>query len=359
MADRGRGPRSCPEMVDTGRRPWCGDGGIRRVPRRRADPHSRRSSLAHAVRGDRLCSRCIDDTGRLSLQNGERPATAHQRLQYQSGAPGCDDLGRHNRRRDHPGDELWCDCSEGRHRQPWWRRCAVEGLMGRGTGAHEPVDVSGVERLVPPLLSVIAGMVDVIGFLSLGLFTAHVTGNLVVIAAQLVHGGPPRVAQILAVPVFIVGVAAAWLIAKASDRRGPALRRPLLVTQFLLLAGVLMLSVAGGAGTNRHGLMAGVTAMTAVSAMALQFSLLHLAVTGAPSTAVMTGNLTNTVLALLDTLSRTQPVTEGASERLTRTVKLLVGFLAGCVAGAAAVLLLGEWAWSLPVVLAAVAVALR
>jgi uncharacterized membrane protein YoaK (UPF0700 family) len=44
-------------------------------------------------------------------------------------------------------------------------------------------------------------MVDVIGFLSLGkLFTAHVTGNLVVIAALLVRGGPPNMAQILAVP---------------------------------------------------------------------------------------------------------------------------------------------------------------
>jgi len=93
--------------------------------------------------------------------------------------------------------------------------------------------------------------------------------------------------------------------------------------------------------------------------MACQFSLLRLAVSGAPSTAVMTGNLTNTVLALLDTLWRAQPLTDGADERLTRTLKVLVGFFAGCVAGAAAVSLLGDWAWSLPVVLAAAAVALR
>ena len=212
---------------------------------------------------------------------------------------------------------------------------------------------------MPPLLSIIAGMVDVIGFLSLGLFTAHVTGNLVVIAAQLVRGGPPRVAQILAVPVFIVTVAAAWLIAKMSDRQGSALLRPLLVAQFLLLASVLILSVTGGAAANRHGLMAGFTAMTAVSAVGFQFSLLHLAVTGAPSTAVMTGNLTNTVLALLDTLSRTQPLTEGASAQLARSLKLLAGFLAGCLTGAAAVSFLGDWAWSLPVVLAASAVALH
>src|SRR3984957_15152828 len=145
---------------------------------------------------------------------------------------------------------------------------------------------------LPPLLSGIAGMVDVIGFLSLGLFTAHVTGNLVVIAAFLVRGGPPRMAPILAVPVFMIAVAAVWLIAKASQRRGPALIRPLLVVQFLLLAAVLTFSVSK-APENRNGLTAVVAAMIAVSAMACQFALLRLAVPGAPSTAVMTGNLTS------------------------------------------------------------------
>ena len=232
-------------------------------------------------------------------------------------------------------------------------------MIARWTGAHEPVDVSRLERRLPPVLSVIAGMVDAIGFLSLGLFTAHVTGNLVVIAAQLLRGGPPHLAQILAVPVFMMAVAAAWLIAKASDRQGPALLRPLLLVQFLLLGGVLILSVFSESAANPHGFLAGLTAMVAVSAMGCQFGLLRLAVTGAPSTAAMTGNLTNTVLALLDMLSRTRPLTEGSNERLQRTLKVLAGFFAGCVAGAAAVSLLGDWAWSLPVLLAAAAVALR
>jgi uncharacterized membrane protein YoaK (UPF0700 family) len=64
----------------------------------------------------------------------------------------------------------------------------------------------------------------------------------------------------------------------------------------------------------------------------------------------MTRNLTNAALLFLDTLSRSRALTEDANERLKKTLKLLFGFFAGCIAGAAAVSWLGAWAWSLPVV---------
>src|SRR6266850_7864215 len=47
--------------------------------------------------------------------------------------------------------------------------------------------VAHSERWLPTMLSVIAGMVDLIGFLSLGIFTAHITGNIVVIGALVVR----------------------------------------------------------------------------------------------------------------------------------------------------------------------------
>jgi len=115
-------------------------------------------------------------------------------------------------------------------------------------------------------------------------------------------------AQILAVPVFIGAVGAVWLIAKAFDRRGPALARPLLLMQFLLLTCVLIFSVIYDPASHPYGLMAGIAAMITVAAMACQFALLRLAVPGAPSATVMTGNVTNTVLSLLDTLSRSKPL---------------------------------------------------
>jgi uncharacterized membrane protein YoaK (UPF0700 family) len=224
----------------------------------------------------------------------------------------------------------------------------------------DDTSVPRLERRLPPLLSVVAGMVDLIGFLSLGnLFTAHITGNLVVIAALVVRGGPMNLAQVLAIPVFILAVAAIWLIARASGKQGPSLARLLLLIQFLLLSCVLIFSVITEPSANPHGLTAGIAAMLAVSAMACQFALLRLALPVAPSTAVMTGNLTNTVLSLMDTLSRTQPLMAGATERLRGSLHLLIGFFGGCVVAAAAVSLLGDWAWALPVALAGVAVALR
>ncbi len=229
--------------------------------------------------------------------------------------------------------------------------------------SKEDSDLLRLRQLLPPVLSVAAGMADVIGFVSLKLFTAHITGNLVVIAALVVRGGPPNMSQILAVPVFILAVAAVWVIAKASNRHGPALARPLLLVQFLLLTCVLIFSVLYHPAANPRGVAAGIAALIAVSAMACQFALLRLALPVAPSTAVMTGNLTNAALSLLDTLSRGEPLMEGSKdrlhseERLKRTMQLIVGFCAGCVAGAAAVSWLGDWAWSLPVALAGCALA--
>jgi uncharacterized membrane protein YoaK (UPF0700 family) len=47
----------------------------------------------------------------------------------------------------------------------------------------------------------------------------------------------------------------------------------------------------------------------------------------------------------------------GDEEQLRNALKLVAGFCVGCVLGAAALALVGHWAWSLPVMFAAVAVA--
>src|SRR5262249_50231782 len=105
-----------------------------------------------------------------------------------------------------------------------------------------------------------------------------------------------------------------------------------------------------------NGSMARVAAMIAVSAMACQFALFRLAMPHTISTAVMTGNFTNTVFALMDTLSGKQPLIFGPANRLRLSVHLLFGFLAGCIIGAATVSFFGDWAWAAPAVMASVSV---
>ena len=212
------------------------------------------------------------------------------------------------------------------------------------------------ERL-PPLLSVIAGMADLTGFFTLGnIFTAHITGNLVLASAAVVRGSPIHLAQLLAIPVFMVAVAATKLIASASKKQGVALARLLLGVQFVLLVTVLIFSVLTKPSANPQGLMAGIAVMIAVSAMGCQYALLRLAMPKVVSTAVMTGNLTNAVLSLMGVLAASPYV---KMTELKNSLRLLGGFLIGCLMAAAAVFFLADWAWLFPAALAAVVLVMR
>ena len=216
------------------------------------------------------------------------------------------------------------------------------------------------ERRLPALLAVIAGMVDLTGFLTLGnIFTAHVTGNLVVLAAVVVRGGPVNLAQALAIPAFVLTVAAVWLFARTEAARHGALTQRLLLIQFLLLAGVFVFAIATHPSADPHGLTAGVAVLVAASAMACQNALLHMTIAGAPSTAVMTGNLVSATLGLLDALSPDPATRSAAGPRIERFLPLLLGFFLGCLVAAVAVSRFGDWAWSLPAALAGLAAALR
>lgn len=216
-----------------------------------------------------------------------------------------------------------------------------------------------LERWLPALLSVIAGMADLIGFFTLGnIFTAHLTGNLVLATAALVRHAPVELAQVLAIPVFMLAVVCVWLITGASGRRPLRLVQLLLMIQFLLLAAVMAVSVLTRASAEPEGLKAGLAAMIAVAAMACQYALVRLAMPEVASTAVMTGNLTTTVLLSMNLLSARRSSSTNDSTRLAGSVWPLLGFLLGCVIAGMAVSRLADWAWIFPVALAGVAVLL-
>src|SRR5207237_3998621 len=106
-----------------------------------------------------------------------------------------------------------------------------------------------------------------------GLFTAHVTGNLVILAARLAAGDRAPVAQLLAVPVFMASVALARLVANAFQHFRNSAVIPLLLLQFLLLDGFFAVALAAGPQAAPVSAKLSFAGMLGVAAMAVQTAL--------------------------------------------------------------------------------------
>ncbi|MEH2545112.1 uncharacterized membrane protein YoaK (UPF0700 family) [Bradyrhizobium sp. AZCC 2262] len=215
-------------------------------------------------------------------------------------------------------------------------------------------------KMLPTVLSIIAGSVDAISFLGLGgLFTAHVTGNLVVLVAHLAAGSRAPVANILSVPVFVAALGLTRLLASVLERIGFASLRPLLLLQLLLLVGFLALCASAGARVDPHAARAILAGMFGVSAMAVQNALVQISLKGVPSTAVMTTNITHFMMDIGEVLfGRKLSDVAKARARALLTWPAIVGFAAGCGLGATCEAAIGLTSLALPVGLAVLAVAM-
>src|SRR6266404_2524166 len=99
--------------------------------------------------------------------------------------------------------------------------------------------------LLPAVLSTTAGAVDAIGFLALGgLFTAHITGNVVILAAHYVTGAFSEVGPLLSVPVFVIVLGIVTVLFANKATRGG--RRTLLLLHASLLLGFFALGAGLG-----------------------------------------------------------------------------------------------------------------
>ena len=187
--------------------------------------------------------------------------------------------------------------------------------------------------LLPALLSMTAGAVDIIGFIALGVFTAHITGNLVILAAHYVTGRFGEIGPILSVPVFmfVLGVVTLAFVAKPT----PIARRALLALQALLLAAFLGFGVGFGPFPDTDSPMAVFVGMIGVAAMATQNALVRLALHGSPSTAVMTTNTAQLTvdLAMLIRGRGQQTDLSQVRSRADVTLASVLGFVVGLVFG--------------------------
>jgi uncharacterized membrane protein YoaK (UPF0700 family) len=187
------------------------------------------------------------------------------------------------------------------------------------------------------VLSVIAGSTDVIGFLGLnGLFTAHITGNLVTLAAHVVVRSPAILSYLLAVPIFMLALLLTQLLAALLRRGNWPTRTPLLIVHCLLLAAFVMTCDSLPPGFDSDSPRALTAAMLGVTAMAVQGALLEISLVSTPPTGVMTTNVVQFMLALgLLLTSDDSATTARARKTLFHVLLVIVGFILGCVAGAA------------------------
>ena len=232
-------------------------------------------------------------------------------------------------------------------------------LIARWSGTA-PAAADVAIRALPFVLSLTAGSTDIIGFLSLnGLFTAHITGNLVVLAAHIVAGDPTILSYILSVPVFMLVLFLTRLLAGSLERAGVPTLQPLLLLQLLFLVAFLSVCVAGGPWHDANAMFAVIAGIFGVAAMAVQNALVQISLTNTPTTAAMTTNVTHFMLDLGEALvGRDLAKVARARARAVHTFPVIVGFTIGCASGAAFEAAAGLWSLALPTGLALVAFAM-
>lgn len=185
------------------------------------------------------------------------------------------------------------------------------------------------------LLAFVAGFVDVVGFVALfGLFTAHVTGNFVILGSGIVHAQAGLLAKVLALPVFAAVVAGVRLVVLYHERHGWRPARALLIAETLALVVFMLGGIAISPVGNPDALGPVLVGMVGVAAMAVQNAAGRLVFSAHAPTTIMTGNTTQVVIDLIDMHRGAPDMRAKALQRLRLMLPSIIAFGVGAVAGA-------------------------
>jgi uncharacterized membrane protein YoaK (UPF0700 family) len=196
---------------------------------------------------------------------------------------------------------------------------------------------SAAPLLVGAVLAAIAGWVDTLGFLGLqGVFTAHVTGNFVLLGTGLAGDTGAVAVKLLVLPAFVAGVACA--AGTHAIRRGTA--SLLLLFEVAALAGFLL------AGLRASPWLA---ACAGAFAMGVQNAQSRLSLSSAGATTAMTGNVTQLVLEGMGAAGLLAADRRQARQRMASTLAPVAGFAMGCAGGGLAWLACSFWALLVPI----------
>lgn len=200
-----------------------------------------------------------------------------------------------------------------------------------------------------PLFAFTAGFVDTTGFIALfGLFTAHVTGNFVLIGATLADYNPGLISKFLALPVFMLTVAAARVYVLRREARAADASGGLLMAQLLFLCLFMAAGLAASPFGSADAPVTILVGQCGVVAMAIQNAASRTAFAHLSPTTVMTGNVT---LIVIDTVDLIGPRGDrrAAKARLKKMLPPVITFALGAMAGALGYIAFGFWCLLAPI----------
>jgi uncharacterized membrane protein YoaK (UPF0700 family) len=206
------------------------------------------------------------------------------------------------------------------------------------------------------LMAAIAGFIDVVGFVGVDkLFTSHITGNIVVAIAEIIHHGPGVASKIIALPMFIlIAIIVTGCIEVCGQSR--KLLALCFVIEALFLVGFMFtgMLILPHVAENSFPYIA--IAMLAVCAMSIHNTLLRTFMIHFPPCTVMTGNLTQLIIDIVSfSWGWRQPHTIETRNKSHTNIKrygnVFIGFLVGGGCAAIGYSLISFWIVALTIIL--------
>jgi uncharacterized membrane protein YoaK (UPF0700 family) len=212
------------------------------------------------------------------------------------------------------------------------------------------------DRFTTLVLSWVAGYVDTTSFLNLnGLFTAHVTGNLVVAGAEIAGAGGEAVwVRLAVIPVFMAAVILTTIISRT---RQPHLSSFLWLEAATLLVFTIVSIISIPPNPQPISTVAMfVAGSMGIFSMGVQNALMREVFGNLAPTTVMTGNLTQfTIDFAWSILVRSRQKDEvrdrqmqEVRQRINKFGSALIGFVLGAAFGAYFSKMIGFWSVLLP-----------
>ena len=195
---------------------------------------------------------------------------------------------------------------------------------------QEPINTS---YTIGFIMAVIAGFSDVFGFIALHqIFTAHITGNIVMAISYAIYHIPGISHRLIAIPTFIIFAIIATIIIETHGITKFALRI-WLTTELLLFVLLMYLGIVFRdhfvVTTNTFTIIA----MIPVTAMAIHNTLMKTYFRGIPVFTVMTGNLSQLIISTTSlSLGKKNIQPEHRLQRIQeikRVGNIILGFIIG------------------------------